>query len=297
MPTVNTGEVNLYYEEHGRGEPVVVFIHGNLGCTDWMELVWPLLPEDIRVIAVEWRGCGRSDKPAPQPDYSNYSIVQHAQDMIAAIRNLGVSPCHLCGHSTGGIIATHMVCMAPERFGKVLVLDPVGPMGLDFSLEQREVFAQMRADRDAAARVLATAMPTLFESESFASGSMPAFGRTATAAQRELFERLVDKTRLLSDGIWFGTPYHLAREWHAATLRARQEEIRHEFLVLWGEMDHWIPREHMEEMAKRMPNCRLVTVPGVGHAMNVEQPEIFARYFSEFFGGRRAVAGNPPSVG
>jgi non-heme chloroperoxidase len=283
MPMVRAGDVNLHYVERGTGDPPVVFLHGNLGCADWMDLVWPRLPDTLRVIAIEWRGCGRSDKPAPDPDYANYSMVQHARDMIAAVRALGLGRCHLAGHSTGGIIALRMVTMAPDLFGKVLLLDPVGPMGLAFGPEHEALFARMKADHAVAARVLATAMPTLFDPGSLTSPA-PRFAAAATAAQRALFERLVERTRELSDGIWFGTIRNLTREWEAATLRARQEQIDHEVLVLWGERDGWIPREHVEEMARRMPRCRLVIVPGVGHAMNVEQPETFARYFVEFFG-------------
>ena len=50
---------------------------------------------------------------------------------------------------------------------------------------------------------------------------MPRFADTATAAQRELFERLIDRTRVLSDGIWFGTPHNLALEWDSKALAAR----------------------------------------------------------------------------
>ncbi|MGH8674310.1 MAG: alpha/beta fold hydrolase [Burkholderiales bacterium] len=296
MPQVRAGDIELAYDERGGGDNAVVFIHGNLGCKDWMDLVWPWLPGSLRVIAIEWRGCGDSDKPAPDPDYGNYSMEQHARDMLAAVRALGIERCHLCGHSTGGIIALHMLGLDPARFAKVLLLDPIGPMGLEFKPEQATVFARMKADRDFAAAVMATAMPTLFRPETLAPGEAPQFAATASEAQRGLFERLIERTRGLSDGIWLGTPHNLTQEWRAAALRARQEQIGHQILVLWGENDFWIPREHMEEMARRIPNCRLEIVPGVGHSMNVEQPEAFARRFTGFFetAGRLAPpAGSP----
>ena len=282
MPMVRAGAVNLHYEEHGDGEGVIVFIHGNLGCANWMDLVWSHLSGDRRVVAIEWRGCGDSDKPAPDADYANYSMVQHARDMLAAIRSLGVSRCDLCGHSTGGIIAVHMLLMEPERFGKVLLLDPVGPMGLKFGPEHHALFSQMKADVDVMARILATAMPTLFEPQASQSDGT-VFSNSATAEQRQLFEVLVEKTRVLSDGIWFGTLENLTKEWNSGELRAKQESIPHEILVLWGMLDQWIPREDMDEMAARIRNCRIELVPGVGHSMTVEQPALFAGYFNNFF--------------
>jgi pimeloyl-ACP methyl ester carboxylesterase len=290
MPKVKANEVQLNYEEHGKGdsERAVVYIHGNLGCKEWMDLVWPLLPGNLRVIAIEWRGCGDSDKPLPDKEYANYTMTQHARDMIAAIQNLGLKHCDLCGHSTGGIIALHMMRMRPDLFGKLLVLDPIGPMGMDFSPEQLKLFGQMKDNLEFAKSVMATAMPTLFDPASVAQGA-PTFTAKVTEAQKALFGKLVEKTRGLSDGIWFGTPINLAKEWKEASLRAQQELMKHPVMILWGELDSWIPREHMEEMAKRMPMCQLVVVPGVGHSMNVEQPATFAKHFTDFFAS--AVAG------
>ena len=85
MPRVNIGALELNYLEHGAGDNVVLAIHGNLGCADWLNLVLPLLPDSLHVIAVEWRGCGDSDKPAPAADYSNYSMRTHAADMLALL--------------------------------------------------------------------------------------------------------------------------------------------------------------------------------------------------------------------
>lgn len=285
MTLVDIGELKLNVVEHGEGEQTVVFIHGNLGCANWLDLVWDNLPRDFRVIAIEWRGCGGSDSPTPTAGYANYSMSQHAEDMLAAIDTLGIQRCHLATHSTGGIISTHMLLMQPERFDRVLALDPIGPMGLRFEPEQEAVFAQLRDDHGFARSLFVTAMPTLFTPESLQPGTEPVFAEGASADQRALFERLVDNARKVSDGILFGTPRNLTQEWDVGTLRAQQETISHTHLVLWGERDYWIPREHVEEMAERMPNCRLVVVPDVGHSMNVERPELYAGYFKDFLMG------------
>jgi len=65
MPRVKAGDLSINYIEHGAGDNVVLAVHGNLECADWLALVLPLLPDSIRVIATEWRGCGDSDKPEP----------------------------------------------------------------------------------------------------------------------------------------------------------------------------------------------------------------------------------------
>lgn len=283
MRRAKAGNIHISYAEHGHGDDVVLAIHGNLGCADWLDLVLPLLPPTMRVIAAECRGCGDSEKPEPARDYSNYSMATHAADMVALLDALGIPRCHLYGHSTGGIICSHMLAAHPGRFGKVLMLDPVTPFGLRLAPGQIGVLTQMKADRNAAFAALATAMPTLFRPESLIAGERPQFAETSSTAQRRLFRRIVDMTRVLSDGIWSGTPHDLAREWDSQALAARMPAMTHEHLVLYGKLDYWIPREDVNRMVSRLPNCRLEVFPYVGHSMSVEIPLLLARIFIDFF--------------
>ena len=283
MPRINAGKIRLNYIEQGRGDNVVLAIHGNLGCADWLDLVRPLLPANIRVIAAEWRGCGDSDKPEPASDYSNYSMATHCNDMLALLDELRVERCHLYGHSTGGIICSHMLVAQPERFGKVLMLDPVTPRGLQLAARHIEVLTQMKTDCAAAFAGLATAAPTLFKRETLVVGQTPRFADTAAPAQRNLFTRIVKRTNVLSDGIWFGTPHNLALEWDSQVLARAMPKMTHEHLLLYGLLDYWIPREYVEDMAKRLPHCRLELFPYCGHSMNLEMPLMFARVFRDYF--------------
>jgi non-heme chloroperoxidase len=281
MPRVRAGELSMNYVEHGRGDNVVLAIHGNLGCADWLGLVLPQLPADLRVIAAEWRGCGDSDKPQPTSDYSNYSMETHAQDMLALLDALGVTKCHLFGHSTGGIICSYMMVMQPARFRKALMLDPVTPLGLELADGQIDLLKQMKGDRDTCFAGMATAAPTLFRPDSL--GQQPQYAETTSASQRELFARIVERTTVLSDGIWFGTPRELAREWQSKSLAAQMPAMAHEHLLLCGKLDNWVPREHFDEMARRLPRIRLEMFPFVGHSMNIEAPTLFARIFADYY--------------
>ena len=284
MARIATRTITMSYVEHGNGDNVVLAVHGNLGCANWLDLALPMLPADLRVVAAEWRGCGDSDKPAPAPDYSNYAMEVHARDHLALMDALGIRRCHLYGHSTGGIIASHMLAMAPERFGKVLMLDPVSPLGLQLASGQVAVLTAMKNDSEVCFAGLASAAPTLFRTETLAPGQSPQFAETTTHAQRELFKLLIAKTRVLSDGVWFGTPQNLAVEWESGALAAKMPQMAHEHLVLYGKMDYWIPREHMDTMVEKLPNARLELFPFVGHSMNLEQPFLFARIFAGYFG-------------
>ncbi len=282
MPLIQAGDVQLNYREYGEGENVILFVHGNLACLNWMDLVWPKLPSDLHIFAIDWRGCGDSEKPESTRGYANYAIQQHAEDMLKAIQSFGIRKCHLANHSAGGIICTHMLLMEPDWFAKVFCLDPVGPMGLRGEGDM-EFFRSMKADREVTYAVMAMVAPSLFVPETLKIGSMPQFSDKATPAQRELYHRLIDKIMQVSDGVRFGTPFHLNREYQSGELRAKQGEIRHPHRVIWGESDIWIPKADMEEMAEKMPDCELRVIPGVGHSLNLEDPDLFAQLFTEYF--------------
>jgi len=284
MPRVQAGEIQLGWREWGGGDVTVVFLHGNLASKDWIELAAPLFPSGLRVIGIDWRGCGESDRPKPVADYSNYSMQQHAQDMLAALDSLKLSYCHLATHSTGGIIAARMMLMQPERFGRVFALDPVTPLGLPFNAEQIGVFRAMMASREVTRAVMATAAASLFVPESLAPNLAPRF-REGLGNLQAFFERVLEQAFGVSEGIWIGTPFNLNLENASGELQCRMPELRQPHLVLWGEKDGWIPPADLRTMAAAMPDCRLVTVPGVGHSMNLESPALYAGYFGAWFGG------------
>ena len=260
----------------------LVFIHGNLACADWFELAVPHLPAGLRVLGIDWRGCGDSDKPAPAADYGNYTVEQHADDMLAVLHALEISRCHLATHSTGGIISLHMLLREPERFGKVVGLAPVGPRGLRFPDESHVFFETMKASREKTKKGLALTAPTLFRPESLEAGAAAVYAPNASDEQRYLFERLTDKAFAVSDGIWFGTPKSLNRAWETGSLRPHIASIAHPHLLLWGALDPFIPRADLEEIAATMPRCRLDVSADVGHAMLIEQPERYACALTQF---------------
>jgi non-heme chloroperoxidase len=285
MPRVKAGEVSLGWRGWGEGDVTVVFIHGNLACKEWIELAAPLFPRGVRVIGIDWRGCGESDRSPSGPDYFNYSMRQHAQDMLAALDALQITHCHLATHSTGGIIAARMLLLQPERFGRVLALDPVTPLGLAFNADQISIFRSMMASRDVTRVVMATAAASLFAPESPAPATAPRFREGLGDEVRALYERVLEQTFGVAEGVWLGTPFHLNLEKESGELAPRMSEITHPHLVLRGEKDDWIPLADLRAMAATMPDCRLVIVPGVGHSMNLEQPALYAGYFGAWFGG------------
>src|SRR5438105_5883968 len=100
MPSVSlpTG-VTLYYESHGRGEPLVLIPSTAFSCEVWKPSQLTLA-QSTQLIIHDPRGTGRSTA-----SQQVYAINQMANDVVALLDHLKISSAHLIGHSMGGRIA------------------------------------------------------------------------------------------------------------------------------------------------------------------------------------------------
>ncbi len=109
MPKVNVNGCNIYYEIHGKGEPLVM-IMGLRRNLEWWYRQLQELSRHFKVIVFDNRGAGRSDKPE-----TDYSIRLFADDTAALMDELGISKAHVLGFSMGGYIAQELVVNFPEK--------------------------------------------------------------------------------------------------------------------------------------------------------------------------------------
>src|SRR5713101_4088574 len=93
----NSGSIDLYYEDHGSGKPVVL-IHGYpLSGRSWERQTLALLREGYRVVTYDRRGFGKSSQPTTGYDYDTF-----AEDLHKLITKLGLQDFALVGFSMGG---------------------------------------------------------------------------------------------------------------------------------------------------------------------------------------------------
>jgi pimeloyl-ACP methyl ester carboxylesterase len=115
MPHITANGVNLYYEEHGDGEPLILIMGFTVSAVGWYWNV-PAFARDFRTIVFDNRGVGRSDKPdAP------YSMQMFADDTAGVLDGLGIEQAHVFGISMGGMIAQEFALRYPDRV-KTLIL-------------------------------------------------------------------------------------------------------------------------------------------------------------------------------
>ena len=115
MPKVRANGIDLYYETHGRGEPLLLIAGLGATCELWDNQV-PLLARKFQVITFDNRGAGRSDKPQ-EP----YSVALFADDTAGLMDALSLDSAFVYGESMGGLIAQEFGVRHPQR-ARALVL-------------------------------------------------------------------------------------------------------------------------------------------------------------------------------
>ena len=101
MPKANLGNVEIYYEEKGQGEAVLLVPPSWWPSDTWNVGVVPFLSKRFKTIIFDCRGTGRSDKPT-----SGYSVSQFAKDCAGLLEHIHISRCHAVGFALGGQIRT-----------------------------------------------------------------------------------------------------------------------------------------------------------------------------------------------
>src|SRR3990172_8188216 len=133
MSIAHLGSVDLYHEEHGSGDPLLLIMGLAADSTAWMFQL-PAFAPHYRTIVFDNRGVGRSAKP-PGP----YSIHQMADDAAGLLDTLDVARAHVVGVSMGGMIAQELALRHPKRVrGLVLACTYPEP---DAEIERQREFS------------------------------------------------------------------------------------------------------------------------------------------------------------
>ena len=117
---VESDGLKIYYESEGEGRAIVVVhgwgssLQGNWVDTGWVEALRPMR----RVVALDVRGHGASDKPRDQAVYS-YAKMSH--DVLAVMDHLGLETADYLGYSMGACMGASLLGQAPARFGKMIL--------------------------------------------------------------------------------------------------------------------------------------------------------------------------------
>ena len=259
MPYVRTDDrVRLYYEEHGRGTPLVLAygIGGNVGMGG---VNVAGLAARHRLVLWEPRGHARSDSPA---DPARYSFGRWALDLKAVLDHLGLRRAHLGGLSLGAGIATRFALRFPSRVRSLVVTNSSSAAGLPLSWEN----VVMRAR----------------SIEITLTQGMDAMAEYAMQANPNVAERLALDPAAKAE--FYAEYRQLAPIGYANSLRAllamdhitgELGRLRMPVLLLGGDRDPSLGP--MRVMRRRIRGAKLVVLSPASHFANRDQPEAWNR--------------------
>jgi len=112
--------IKLGYEDRGAGKPAFVFVHGWTCNRSFFAPQAEYFSRRHRVVSVDLRGHGESDKPE-----GRYPIAAYADDVAYVIEQLGLGKVLAVGHSMGGITVLQLAAAHPDRVAGIVMIEPV----------------------------------------------------------------------------------------------------------------------------------------------------------------------------
>jgi pimeloyl-ACP methyl ester carboxylesterase len=256
MPQLDRDGVKIYYEVHGKGDPIILS-HGYSATSRMWEKQVEALEGRYQVIVWDMRGHGRSDSP---DDLSRYSEESTVGDMAALLDSIGARTAVVGGLSLGGYMSLAFNARLPERVRALLLFD-TGP-------GYKSDSARDGWNKNAEARAQA------LESQGLAA--LGARSREVEAGQHRSAKGLA----LAARGMLAQRDDRVIR-----TL----PDIRVPTLVLVGADDTPF-HAATDYMAAKIPRSTKIVIAGAGHAANIDQPEAFNRAVIDYLDSLGAAA-------
>jgi pimeloyl-ACP methyl ester carboxylesterase len=239
---VDIGGVNTWYDDHGRGDPLVL-LHGGLCTNETWGAQTPAFAERFRVLAPERRGHGHTaDVPGP------LTYADMTADTIGFLEVVVGRPAHLVGWSDGGTVGLMVAIARPDLVRKVVAIgansDTAGVVP-----EAETMFARMAPEGPEMA-----ALRGLYETHSpDGPEHWPVvFGKFVELVQREPHVPADDLARIAAPT-----------------------------LLLVGD-DDMVSLEHAVSLYRAIPGSELAVVPGASHGVLMEKPELVNRLVLDF---------------
>ncbi len=260
MPKARINNIEINYRESGEGFPLLL-IHGFTGNLRIWALQVPVLTRDFRMVSIDQRGHGHSEKPTRPEDYS---LELMAEDAYGLLQHLGIDGCYLIGHSMGGMVAQLLTLAHPESVRALVLVDTAAEATSSMRTQDRARLVEIARDRG---------MEAVFEEQLRIN---PAADQLR--AQAALLELWRQQFLLTSREAYIHCARAVAKR---KPLLDKLHTIEAPTLIICGENDEPMLAAS-RQMHERIPGSELVIIPGAGHTPQIERAPEFNRVLSEF---------------
>lgn len=267
MPKIHANGIELYFEIHGTGQPLVLI--SGLGNTRWQwHRMVPLLAEHFQVITFDNRGVGQSDKP-PGP----YTAQMLAADTLGLLDGLGIEKAIIMGHSMGGFIAQAIALDSLEHLDKLILCSTNfgGPRHVPVTPEAMKVLTDISSD------------PLTRFKNGLSVSTAPGWAEINPEMIQKWIEwRAANPIEPAAYQSQLAIGLSLLPE--AASFENRLSRISVPTLILFGAHDKVVPPENAALLAEKIALSKVVILPDAGHFFPIEIPDTAARAVIDFAG-------------
>ena len=244
--------LNIYYEEYGRGEPLVLVHGGTVDARKMWEKQIPILSRNLRVIAPDSRGHGKTDNPAGE---ISYRLM--ANDVVGLIRALDLRNPLICGYSDGGQVCLEIGMNYPDVAMSLIVGAASNHLSDDFLQSMREAGVQS---------------PGVVDLERFEK------------ARPQLVSRLRQLSPVYGPNYWKTYVAQMSKVWLTPLNYTAEDyaKITARTLILLGDKDTGTSLEDALEMYKLIPKAELAVLPGSDHYLVWSRAELFNNIVLDF---------------
>jgi pimeloyl-ACP methyl ester carboxylesterase len=295
---VSIGGIQLNVLDEGDG-PLVVLCHGFPELAfSWRRQVPTLAAAGYRVLAPDMRGYGRSSAPAATADYD---IVALCGDLCGLLDRCGEESAAFVGHDWGAIVVWQLALLHPERVAAVAGLSvpfvprtPVPPLEIMRSVRGEDFYivrfqepgvadAELAQDvRRTLSLMLAGARSRTNEFWAGREGETPQLPAWISDEELAVYVEAFERTGFTGGLNWYR---NFDRNWEL-TESVADRRVEQPAMFLTGELDVVRRFTSTEGMTEWVTDLRSNTVvPGAGHWVQQEEPEIVNRTLLEFLGG------------
>jgi 3-oxoadipate enol-lactonase len=261
MPTITVRGINLYYELHGSGEPLLLIQGLGLDCANWVYQI-PVLSQRYQVIVFDNRGIGRTDVPE-----GNYTTDEMAAEAIALLDHLEIPQTHVLGFSMGGFIAQVLAFRYPERVKQLVLVSTAAKLPA-VTQQILQSWLRMLQEKVRPETRIRSQLPWLFTNRFF-----------------ENSQQVDELIRLSLQYPYPPTVAGFAGQVAACVAHDIQQQLHQIIaptLVLVGAEERLIPLERSQFLAERLPNAELKIVQEAGHNFFWERPELLNQAILQF---------------
>lgn len=261
MPYLSIKDIQVYYEVHGQGEPLLL-IHGLGSSTqDWEYQV--KFFTQYQIIAFDLRGHGKSDKPK-EP----YTVKQFASDTAQLCRALSVQSVHVVGHSLGGMVAFQLALDFPDLVKTMTIVNSAPMVTFPRFIDSFKFFLRSVNVKLFGMRPLSIGLSKIL------------FPKPEQVDLRELFvQRWCE-----NDPVAYLHALHAFKGW---TVLNRLSELQCPTLIVTADHDY-TPVSLKEYYAKFIAKSELVVIKDSRHITIVDQAEAFNQVLLKFLQKQRS---------